>query len=81
MATLNISHTFFPSTAAVASQVNDNFADVKTFAEALAAGTNIDTGAITYASLATAAVESIVNTAIATGATSDQSILSSQVFG
>lgn len=81
MATLNISHTFFPSTAAVASQVNDNFADVKTFAEALAAGTNIDTGAITYASLATAAVDSIVNTAIATGTTSDQSILSSQVFG
>ncbi len=81
MATLNISHTFFPSTAAVASQVNDNFADVKTFAEALAAGTNIDTGAITYSSLATAAVDSIVNTAIATGTTSDQSILSSQVFG
>ena len=81
MATLNISHTFFPSTAAVASQVNDNFADVKTFAEALAAGTNIDAGAITYASLATAAVDSIVNTAIATGTTSDQSILSSQVFG
>jgi len=81
MATLNISHTFFPSTAAVASQVNDNFADVKTFAEALAAGTNIDTGAITYSSLATAAVDSIVNTAIAVGTTNDQSILSSQVFG
>lgn len=52
MSTLNITNTFVNGTAAIATEVNTNFTDVKTFVEALAAGTNIDAGAITAGSLA-----------------------------
>jgi microcystin-dependent protein len=52
MATLNIPNSFTAGTAAVASQVNSNFTAVKTFVEAIAAGTNIDSGAVTAAKLA-----------------------------
>jgi hypothetical protein len=81
MSTLNITNTFTNGTAAIATEVNTNFTDVKTFAEALAAGTNIDAGAITYASIATAAITSITNSTIATASSDDQIILGSQVFG
>lgn len=52
MATLNIPHSFTAGTAAVASQVNSNFTAVKNFVEAIASGTNIDSGAVTAAKLA-----------------------------
>ena len=48
MATLGIPNTFTNGTAAIATEVNANFNAVKTFSEAVAAGTNIDDGAITY---------------------------------
>lgn len=83
MATLVIPNTFVNGTAAVATEVNANFTAVKTFVEALAAGTNLDVNAvtetkildqtITYAKLASSITDiiSIANT---------QSILAAQVF-
>ena len=56
MSTLNITNTFVNGTSAIATEVNTNFTDVKTFVEALAAGTNIDAGAITAGSLASTTV-------------------------
>ena len=56
MATLTIPYSFVNGTTAVAAEVNGNFTAVKTFVEALAAGTNIDAGAITAAKLANTAV-------------------------
>lgn len=81
MATLTIPYNFVPGTTAVAAEVNGNFANVKTFVEALAAGTNIDAGAITFSSIATAAVTSITNTVLSTAGSDDQVVLGSQVFG
>lgn len=75
MATLSIPNTFVNGTPAVATEVNANFNAVKVFSEAVAAGTNIDDGAITYSKLATA-----VQNLLATG-DSDQIVLSGQVFG
>jgi hypothetical protein len=46
MATLTIPYSFVNGTTAVAAEVNGNFSAVKSFCEALAAGTNIDAGAI-----------------------------------
>jgi hypothetical protein len=51
MATLTIPNTFINGTTAVATEVNANFTAVKTFVEGIAAGTNIDDGAITYSKL------------------------------
>ena len=75
MATLNITNTFVNGTPAVATEVNTNFNDVKTFVEALAAGTNIDDGAITYSKLAAGV------TALLAAGDSDQIVLGSQIFG
>lgn len=75
MATLSIPNTFTNGTAAIATEVNANFNAVKTFAEAVAAGTNIDDGAITYSKLAAAAITSL------TATDSDQAVLSGQIFG
>jgi hypothetical protein len=44
MATLTIPYSFVNGTTAVAAEVNGNFSAVKSFCEALAAGTNIDAG-------------------------------------
>lgn len=75
MATLNIPNSFVNGTPAIASEVNANFNAVKTFAEGLAAGTNIDDGAITYAKLA-AAVQALL------AAGDDANIvIGGQVFG
>ena len=74
MATLNVPNTFVNGTPAVATEVNANFNAVKVFVEAIAAGTNIDDGAITYSKLA-AGVASL----LASG-DSDQIVLGVQVF-
>ena len=75
MATLSIPNTLVNGTPAVATEVMQNFNAIKTFAEALAAGTNIDDGAITYAKLAAG-----VTALLATG-DSDQIVLGGQIFG
>jgi hypothetical protein len=76
MATLSITNTFTNGTPAVATEVNTNFNDVKTFVEALAAGTNLDDGSIVYSKLAAATITALTNTG-----DGDQMILGSQVFG
>lgn len=94
MSTLSIPNSFVNGTAAIATEVNGNFAAVKAFAEALAAGTNIDAGAITAGLLAATAVTAGAYTAAnitvdsagritlaASGHDSDQVVLGSQVFG
>jgi len=63
MATLTIPNSFINGTAAVATEVNANFTAVKTFAEGIAAGTNIDDGAITYSKLAAGVTDSLLATA------------------
>jgi len=74
MATLTIPNTFINGTAAVATEVNANFTAVKTFAEGIAAGTNIDDGAITYSKL-----DANVASQLAAG-DSAAVVLGSQVF-
>jgi hypothetical protein len=76
MATLSIPNTFTNGTPAIATEVVENFNAVKVFAEALAAGTNIDDGAITYAKLAAAAV-----TALTTSGDNADVVLGGQIFG
>ena len=76
MATLSIPNTLVNGTPAVATEVMANFNAIKTFAEALAAGTNLDDGSIVYSKLATATV-----TALTAAGDSDQIVLGSQVFG
>jgi hypothetical protein len=76
MATLSITNTFTNGTPAVATEVNTNFNDVKTFVEALAAGTNLDDGSIVYSKLAAATVS-----ALTASGDSDQVVLGSQIFG
>ena len=76
MATLSITNSFTNGTPAVATEVMANFNAIKTFAEALAAGTNLDDGSIVYSKLAAATV-----TALTAAGDSDQIVLGSQVFG
>jgi hypothetical protein len=75
MATLSITNTFTNGTPAVATEVNTNFNDVKTFVEALAAGTNLDDGSIVYSKLAAATI-----TALTASGDNDQVILGSLIF-
>jgi len=56
MATLTIPYSFVNGTTAIAAEVNNNFSNIKTFCEALAAGTNIDADAITSGSLSATGV-------------------------
>lgn len=65
MSTLTIPNTFQNGATVVAAEHNANFTAVKSFAEALSAGTNIDAGAIASAALADS---SVVTARIATGA-------------
>ena len=76
MATLNVPNTFVNGTPAVATEVNANFNAVKVFVEAIAAGTNIDDGAITYSKLSAAAVA-----ALSTSGDNAEVVIGSQVFG
>lgn len=76
MATLNIPNNFTNGTPAVATEVNANFQAVKTFAEGIAAGTNLDDGSIVYSKLAAATVSALT----ASGDT-DQIVLGVQIFG
>lgn len=75
MATLNIPNNFTNGTPAIATEVNANFNAVKTFAEGISAGTNIDDGAITYAKL-----DANVASQLAAG-DSAAVVLGSQIFG
>lgn len=75
MATLTIPYNFTNNTAAIATEVNQNFLNVKTFAEALAAGANIDDGSIAYVKL-NAALQLLVS-----GPDSENNVIGSQVFG
>ena len=74
MATLTIPNSFINGTTAVATEVNANFTAVKTFSEGLAAGTNIDDGAITFSKL-----DANVASQLAAG-DSAAVVLGSQVF-
>jgi microcystin-dependent protein len=56
MATFSYTNLFTAGTPAVASQVNTNFNDVKTFAQGISTGTNIDASAISEAKIANNAV-------------------------
>ena len=56
MSTLTIPNTFNPGEVIDSSEQNDNFTAIKNFAEALSAGTNIDSGAIGTSTLANNAV-------------------------
>jgi len=76
MATLSIPNTFTNGTPAIATEVNANFNAVKVFGEAVAAGTSIDDGAITYTKLAAAAI-----TALTTAGDNADIVLGSQIFG
>lgn len=71
MATLTIPNTFVNGATIVAADHNANFTAVKSFVEALSAGTNIDSGAIQSASLANS---SVVEARIATGAVTSTKI-------
>lgn len=76
MATLTIPNSFINGTTAVATEVNANFTAVKTFAEGISAGTNIDDGAIVYSKLAAGVTDSL----LATAGDSAQIVLGAAVF-
>ena len=76
MATLSIPNNFTNGTPAIATEVNANFNSVKTFSEGIAAGTNIDDGAIAYSKLAAATV-----TALTASGEDIQIVLGVQIFG
>jgi ribosomal protein S5 len=76
MAAIVIPNTFVNATPAVASEVNANFAAIKVYVEALAAGTGLDAGSVTFAKLAADVLENIV-----TSGDAAQTVLGAQVFG
>lgn len=74
MATLNIPNTFSTGTVIDATQMNANFTAVKSFAENLSAGANLDAGAINTEDIASAAITA---DKIATGAVTTAKIAAS----
>jgi len=81
MATWNIPKSFTDGVASSAPDVNTNFTNLKTFIEAIAAGTNIDAGAITYSHLLAATITSLTTTITAGAADDAGVVIGSQVFG
>jgi len=81
MATWNIPKTFTDGVASSAPDVNTNFTNLKSFIEAIAAGTNIDAGVITYAHLLAATITSLETNILAAASDNDQVVLGGQVFG
>jgi len=90
---LSIPYTFTSGTVIEAAEMNSNFTATKNFVDGVAAGTNIDAGAITAAKIATGAVETakiadgaITAQKLAAGVgggngDDDQIVLGVQVFG
>jgi hypothetical protein len=90
---ITIPHSFTSGAIAEASEMNANFNAVKAYVDDISDGTNIDSGAITNAKLATNAVSTTkiadgsvtfakLDATTVTGiAENDQTILASQVFG
>jgi len=89
---LSIPYSFTTGTVIEAGDMNSNFTAVKNFADALATGVNIDSGAITAAKIATGAVETakiadnaVTAAKLASGVVpssdNDQFVLGAQVFG
>jgi hypothetical protein len=78
MATLNIPNLFINGTPAIATEVNANFNAVKTFAEGISTGANIDDGSIVYSKLAASAITAIA----ALGGSGDKAdvVIGVQVF-
>lgn len=76
MAAIVIPNTFVNATPAVASEVNANFAAIKAYVDALAAGTGLDAGSVTFAKLAPDVATNLIPSG--DGA---QVVLGSQVFG
>ena len=74
MATFSYTNLFSAGTPAVATQVNTNFNDVRTFAQGISTGTNIDGSAISEAKIATGAVS---ETKLATGSVTYSKLASS----
>lgn len=62
MATLTVPYSFNTNTAIVASEMNSNFAAVKTFTEGISTGVNIDSGAIDSTKLATNTIQLLTPT-------------------
>ncbi len=90
---ITITHSFTSGDIAEASEMNANFTDVELYVNGLSDGTNIDSGAITNAKLASNAVSTtkITDGAVtyakldsgvpASIAENDQIVLAGQVFG
>jgi hypothetical protein len=81
MATFNVSNTFTAGTPALATEVNENFADVKAFVEGLSTGANIDAGVIGATKLDTNAVttDKILALAVTTAKIADGAVTTVKV--
>ena len=74
---LSIPYSFTNGTTAEAGEVNSNFANVKTFVDALATGVNIDSNAITAAKIASDSITTskIANDAVTADKLADTSVV------
>jgi hypothetical protein len=82
MATISGLNTFVAGTPAQASEVNTNFGIVKSFAEGLSTGANLDAGSITVDKLGANSVNSdkIVNLSIVAGDIADDAITAAKIL-
>lgn len=80
---LSIPNSFTTGTVIEAGEMNSNFTAVKNFADALATGVNIDSGAITAAKIGTGAVETakIADNAVTTGKIVDGAVTAAKLAG
>jgi microcystin-dependent protein len=81
MATLTVPYSFAPATNIVASEMNSNFAAVKTFVEGLSAGTNLDSGSVTSAKILDSSIitSKINDLAVTTGKINDLAVASTKI--